>query len=71
MKQPKYFVETMQQALDIGINAFAFQLMAESIGDDPNKFGDENLILQSRTHHGVPIYFIVTKTPPRKEDFTE
>jgi hypothetical protein len=69
MKIPKYFIGTMQQALDVGLNPFAFQLMAESFADNPEKFGDENLALVFRAHNGQQVWFLLTKTAPKEEDF--
>jgi hypothetical protein len=56
MKAPKYAVLTMQEAINAGINAFAFQLLAESFGDDPQKFGGENklqVLQDTRTKEGI------------------
>jgi hypothetical protein len=50
MKQPKYFVETMQQCISLGLNAFALQLMAESFADNPNKFKGENVVFLAEAH---------------------
>lgn len=69
MKLPKYFVETMQQAIDLHLNAFALQLMAESFGDDPQKFGDENVVFLAHAHGGHEVWFLMTKTMPTKRDF--
>jgi hypothetical protein len=69
MKRPKYFVETMQQALDLGLNAFAMQLMAESFSDVPEKFGDENVVFLTHDHQRREVWFIMTKTMPKAEDF--
>jgi hypothetical protein len=69
MKRPKYFVEGVQGAIDAHLNGFALQLMAESFADDPQKFGDENVILSAHAHNGVQVYFVMTKKLPRAEDF--
>lgn len=69
MKAPKYFVATMQDASDVRLNPFAFQLMAESFSDDPDRFGDENVVLRSVDHKGREVYFIITKTMPTAKDF--
>lgn len=69
MKTPKYFIGTMQQALDAGLNAFAFQLLAESFADHPEKFGDDNLALLFHAHNGQQVWFLMTKTAPKDEDF--
>lgn len=69
MKAPKYAIATMQEAINAGINAFAFQLLAESFSDDPSKFGDENLLLIAHDHKGRQVFFIVTKTLPTMADF--
>ena len=69
MKRPKYFVETKQQALDLGLNAFALELMAESFGDMPEKFGGENVVFLAHAHNKQPVWFIMTKVTPTAEDF--
>jgi hypothetical protein len=69
MKAPKYFVETMQQAIDLHLNAFALQLMAESFGDMSEKFGDENVVFLAHAHNYQPVWFIMSKTMPTAKDF--
>lgn len=70
MKTPKYFVETPQQASDIGINPFTLTLLAESFADNPGRFGDENMILLAHAHNGTRVWFVMSKTQPRTDDFT-
>jgi hypothetical protein len=69
LKRPKYFVETKQQALDLGLNAFALELMAESFADMPEKFGDENVVFLAHAHNRQPVWFIMTKEMPKAGDF--
>ena len=69
MKPPKYFVETMQQCIDLGLNGFAFELLAESFAVDPAKFGDENVCFLMHGHNGQEVYLILTKKPPALDDF--
>jgi hypothetical protein len=69
MKFPKYCVETMQQAIDLHLNAFALQLMAESFADAPELFGDENVVFQAHAHNHQPVWFIMSKTMPTAKDF--
>jgi hypothetical protein len=59
----------MQQAIDLQLNAFAMQLIAESFADAPEKFGDENVVFLSRAHGGQQVWFVMTKTMPTKADF--
>jgi len=69
MKLPKYFVQTAQDASDIGINPFALTLLAESFADDPNRFHGENVVLLGHAHNGVEVWFILTTTQPKESDF--
>lgn len=69
MKAPKYAITTMQDAINVGINAFAFQMLAESMGDVPEKLGDANLLLSFEDHNHNRIWFVMTKTKPVAEDF--
>jgi hypothetical protein len=69
VKLPKYFVATPQQASDLHINPFALSLLAESYGDHPEQFGDENVVFLARAHNGQEVWFVMTKTKPTKEDF--
>jgi len=69
MKAPKYFIGTMQQASDVGLNPFAFQLIAESFGDAAEKFGDENVVLRFQDHKHRDVWFVMTKTMPETKDF--
>src|ERR1017187_2269608 len=69
MKAPKYFVETMQQAINLHMNAFALQLMAESFADALEKFGDENVVFLCHAHNHQPVWFIMSKTMPTAKDF--
>lgn len=70
MKAPKYFVETMQQASDVGINPFALTLLAESFADNPERFGGENVVLLAHAHNGQEVWFIMSKTRPCAADFS-
>jgi hypothetical protein len=69
VKAPKYFVESMQQASDVGINPFALQLLAESFADVPSRFGDDNLLLLAHSHNGQDVWFVMSKRRPVREDF--
>lgn len=69
MKLPRYFVETAQQQADCRINPFALALLAESFADDPQKFGDENVLLLAQAHNGHAVWFIMSKTKPTAADF--
>jgi hypothetical protein len=69
MKKPKYFVDSLQGCIDLGLNAFALKLLAESFADAPEKFGGENVILVAQAHNRQPVYFIMKKTMPTAEDF--
>ena len=69
MKAPKYFVDGIQEAFKHNLNGFALQLMAESFGDDEDRFGNENVVMVAATHTGKPVYFIMTKTRPVAADF--
>jgi hypothetical protein len=69
MKLPKYFIETMQDALNVGFNAFALQLLAESFSDNIEKFGDENIVVLMHDHQKRDVWMILTKKMPVKEDF--
>ena len=69
MKAPKYCVETTQQAINLGLNGFALTLMAESFADAPVKFDNENVAFLAHAHNGQEVWFIMTKTRPRLEDF--
>src|SRR5579863_3144638 len=69
MKLPKYFIGTVQQAVDLHLNGFALQLMAESFGDKPELFGDENVVLLAHAHNSQPVWFVMTKTQPQAADF--
>jgi hypothetical protein len=71
MKLPKYFVQTMREAIDVGINAFAIQLLAESFADDPDKFKDENVVFLAHAHNGHEVWFVMSKTPFTRSDFEE
>ena len=71
MKRPKYFVENSQQAITAGINPFALTLLAESFADNPERFGDENVVLLAHAHNGQEVWFIMTKTRPKGADFDE
>lgn len=62
-------LEDKQKQIDHGINAFAAELLAESFGDDPERFKDVNLMLVNHTHKGQPVFIILTKTQPKLEDF--
>lgn len=59
----------MQQCIDLGLNAFAFQLLAESFADDSDKFGGENVVLYQEAHDRKPVFFILTKEMPTARDF--
>lgn len=69
MKLPKYIVQGVQGCIDLHLNGFALQLMAESFSDDPAKFGDENVVLVAEDHRGRTVYFVMTKTMPTEKDF--
>ena len=69
MKLPKYFIETLQQASDCGINPFALKLLAESFADKPERFGNDNVILLAHAHNGQEVWFIMTKIKPEEKDF--
>jgi hypothetical protein len=69
MKRPKYFVETPQQASDVGVNPFALTLLAESFADAPDRFGGENVVFLAHAHNGQEVWFVMTKTRPKLEDF--
>ncbi len=71
MKAPSYFVETSQQASDVGINPFALTLLAESFADEPDRFGAENVVLLAHAHNGQDVWFIMTKTRPKAGDFDD
>jgi hypothetical protein len=71
MKAPAYFIETAQQASDVGINPFALILLAESFADDPQRFGDENLLLLAHAHNGTQVWFVMSKTRPTLQDFDD
>jgi hypothetical protein len=71
LKAPAYFVETAQQASDVGINPFALTLLAESFADNPERFGDENVILLAHAHNGQEVWFIMTKKRPTLQDFDD
>ncbi len=69
MKAPKYFVANSQEAADVGINPFALTLLAESFADNPERFGDENVILLAHAHNGQEVWFIMSKHRPMSSDF--
>jgi hypothetical protein len=43
--------------------------MAESFSDDPDRFGDENVLLRAVDHKGREVHFIITKIMPTAKDF--
>ncbi len=69
MKAPKYCIVTLQQAIDLGLNGFALVLMAESFADAPAKFDHENVAFLAHAHNGQEVWFIMSKSRPRLEDF--
>lgn len=69
MKLPKYCIGSMQQAIDLGINAFAFQLLSESFSDKMEKFGDDSVIIISKDNENRQVFFIMTKEQPTMADF--
>ncbi len=71
MREPQYFVETMQQASDVGVNPFALQLLAESFADEPARFGGENVVFLAHAHNGQEVWFVMTKQQPRRADFVD
>jgi hypothetical protein len=67
-----YVLESKQAMLNMGLNAFAIfaiDLLAESFADDPDKFGDKNLLLRALAHNGTEVWIVVTKTQPVPQDF--
>ena len=71
MKAPKYVVLSLQDCINIGINAFALKLLAESFADDPAKFGDDNILFRLEAHNGQDVWMLVTKTMPNLADFED
>ncbi len=69
MKAPKCLINGTQQAIDIGLNGFAFTLMAESFADKAEKFGGENVAIVARAHSGDPVFLVMTKEQPLYRDF--
>jgi hypothetical protein len=71
MRKPKYFIQTMQDALNVGMNAFALQLLAEAFSDDFDKFGDDNVIVLMHDHKHRDVWMVMTKTMPSDADFDQ
>jgi hypothetical protein len=69
MKIPDRVFVGNQDLLNAGLNAFALELLAESFADDPARFGDSNILLRATAHNGQDVWFVLTKTQPRPEDF--
>lgn len=69
MKLPEYFLDDVQQCVNVGLNGFALQLVAESFADKPELFGDHNLVMRLHAHNGQEVWMIVTKTRPTAADF--
>lgn len=67
MRQPKYAVWTMQDQLDGGLNAFALQLVAEAHADDPNRWGDNTVMVRAIAHNGTPVYMLISTQMPTAE----
>ena len=63
-----YACKNTQEAIDAGLNGFAVILLAESFGDDPNKFPLGGVMLVAHTHSHVPVYVTVSLTPPQIVD---
>jgi len=71
MKRPKFAAIGVQAMIDAGINGFAAQLLAESHADEPEKFGDETVLLMAKAHDGTPVYMLVSTQMPTKEQFAD
>lgn len=69
MKRPKFAALGVQEMLDTGLNGFAMQLLAESHADDPERFGDETVMLMAKAHNGTPVYVLISTQMPDLEQF--
>lgn len=69
IKCPEMVLPTMQDAINVGLNAFALQLVAESFSDDPAKFGDKTVLVRMEDHNHHEVWMVLTKTAPKPEDF--
>jgi hypothetical protein len=71
MKMPKYVLLSMQDCIDVGLNAFALELIAESFADKPEKFGADNLVVRLEAHNHQEVWMVLTKTAIQPQDFTD
>ena len=63
-----YACRDTQAALNAGLNGFGATLLAESFGDDPEKFPLGGVLFVCETHSHVPVYVTVSLDPPKIVD---
>jgi hypothetical protein len=69
MKKPKYGIVGMQEQSNAGINPFAAKLMAEAHADDPERWGDETIMVVAPAHNGTLVYMLISTVAPKIEQF--
>lgn len=69
MKYPLIALLGVQAMIDAGVNGFAAQLLAESHADNPEKFGDNTVLLMAKAHNGTPVYMLLSTEKPGLEQF--
>lgn len=64
MQRPKFGAATMQEQVDIGINAFAVTLLAESFAKRRDEVGEESLCVIGYGKDEKPVYIVLSSLPP-------
>lgn len=67
----RHVVKTMQQTIDLGMNGFGIELLAENLGDNEKLTEGGVMFIWPHDHKKRPIWVIVTAQAPFMESVKE
>lgn len=69
LKMPDMVLPTMQACRDVGLNAFALKLLAESYSDDGKLHSDKAILVRMEDHQHRDVWIYISRQEPKPADF--